>query len=287
MKPSIATRGFGLAFAWSCLAALAAAGEYANTTLLTTPAAIKAYAEGDESVFPGGVTFVDVRSVAAHAAGNLAPGYRIDAGEWKAAFGDGDDAQGWTTRIGAVVHDPKTTVIVYDQTFSPTAARVWWLLRYWGVQDVRILDGGYAAAGAAGVRTYPFAARLSIPSTLIAKPQPDRLATRDEVMQAVAGDSAGAACVVDTRSDREFAAGAIPTARQSDWVRYVDPKTGKLRSADELQALLDEAGFDPNAPAITYCRTGGRASVVAFAMELMGGKQVANYWGSWNDWSAE
>lgn len=258
---------------------------YAKPELLATPEMLKAYYDGERDFFKSGVTLIDVRSFKEHAAGNLSPGYRIEIGAWKRAFGDGTDGAKWTNLISAVVADPKTTVIVYDNVVTPNAARTWWLLKYWGVADVRILNGGYQAAQAAGLRTYPTAEKISIPSLFRAKPQANRLATREQVLQAIVGDNGTKACVVDARSTQEVAGGKIPTAAHSDWTNYVDPKTGKIRSAAELKALLAEANFDPQHPAIGYCRSGGRAAVVVFAMELVGGQQVANYYGSWNEWS--
>ena len=51
-----------------------------------------------------------------------------------------------------------------------------------------------------------------------------------------------------------------------------------------LEHLLAERHIDLDRPAVTYCQSGGRAAVVAFALELMGGKQVSNYYRSWAEW---
>lgn len=229
------------------------------------------------------VVVLDVRPRQQFDAGRVPSAQHIDIGAWKAAFGAGADAAGWGKRLGALGIDAETTVVVYDRFTSPSACRAWWLLKYWGVADARVLDGGTVAWKAA--KAPPAADRP--PTTFRATPQPDRLATRDEVLQAIAADSAGSACLIDTRTDAEWAAGVIPTAKHSDWLNYVDQRTGKLRPAAELERLLASAGYRAGVEldAITYCRSGGRAAVVAFVAELITGRPAANYWGSWNEWS--
>lgn len=207
----------------------------------------------------------------------------IDPAEWKQAVGNGDDIQAWTQRIGEVLKNPEATVVVIDQEFTPTAARIWWILKYWGVKDVRVLNGGFEAyKDAKGVIVTGEQGPTDSPSEFQAEPQADRLATYEQV-QGVASE-AGATCLVDTRSGEENDAGYIPTARHLDWQDLVDPQTGKLRSKEELAKLLSRIRFDPSSKTITYCRSGGRASVTAFAIEHVTGKPVANYYGSWSDW---
>lgn len=229
------------------------------------------------------VVVLDVRASADSSAGAVPKSQLVDLAAWKAAFDAGEGADAWGKRIGGLGIGERSTVVIYDSAITPKATRLWWLLKYWGVADVRVLDGGYAvwaATGLAGQGTPP------APVAFEARPQPERLADRAAVQLALAAGSAEAPCVVDARSGREFAAGAIATARNSDWRRYVDPATGKMRPAADVKALLAAAGFQPGRSTITYCRSGGRSSFVAFVMELVGGEPVANYWGSYPDWTA-
>lgn len=208
----------------------------------------------------------------------------IDAAEWKKAFKDGTDAEEWTERIGGVLKNKDATVVVLDEKFTPTAARIWWILKYWGVKDVRVLDGGFADyKRAGGLIVAGERGPSGHASNFTAKPHPERLVTFDQ-MQEIIGNG-GESCLVDTRSEGENTAGYIPSATHLDWQELVDPETGKLRSKDELKKLLARVEFDPTTRTVTYCRSGGRASVMAFAMELVSGKPVANYYGSWSDWT--
>lgn len=269
----------------ACLTSAALAEEYRRPELLVEPSELVAWLDDPHPSVP--TTLIDVRPAADWEAATLPGAEWIDIGDWKRAFGEGTDRAGWTERIRRSVSSPEARVVVFDNAFTPNAARAWWILRFWGVEDVRVLNGGVKACRAAGLPVEPRQSfREQSPSTFVAKPHQERLATRAEMLSQAA-DANLPVCLIDTRSGTEVAAGVIPTAAHADWVRFVDPATGKIRSADELAALLDEAGFDPDEPAIAYCRSGGRASVVAFAMELMGGRKVANYFGSWNDWTSD
>jgi thiosulfate/3-mercaptopyruvate sulfurtransferase len=233
------------------------------------------------------LSLIDVRSVEAVRSGTIAGAHEVDINQWKAAFGQGANAEAWSQRLSRIVA-PRSIVVVFDDGVSPNAARAWWILKYWGVKDVRILNGGIKAWQEAGGELRPLG-KFDAQYAFQAVPHPERLATAREVRDCLAeGDGAAAvdvaACLIDTRTTGEVAGGFIPTARHSDWADYVDPHTGKMRSAAELRALLAQAGFEADRPAVAYCQSGGRASVVAFAMELMGGQRVANYFGSWGEW---
>ena len=75
--------------------------------------------------------------------------------------------------------------------------------------------------------------------------------------------------VTKYRVARAKRAGAIPGARHLEWSDLLDKRTGKFKPAPELEKLFADAGIDPKKPATTYCQSGGRASVMAFGLELI------------------
>jgi thiosulfate/3-mercaptopyruvate sulfurtransferase len=221
----------------------------------------------------------------------------VDANVWARAFDHGQDSQEWSQRIGSRGVGAKTTVIVYDDVFGREAARVWWILRYWGVDDVRLLNGGWKAwtDGHFPVQTSDSPAS---PVQFVSKARPERLATKERLLASLAGgDGPGTKLqIVDARSEREFCgvermrnprAGAIPGAKHLDWVDLIDKRTQRFKSPAELRELFASAGIDLNCPTATHCQSGGRASVMAFGMELMGAKDVSNYYPSWAEWSSD
>ena len=64
----------------------------------------------------------------------------------------------------------------------------------------------------------------------------------------------------------------------------LDAKTHRFKSASELRKLFEQAGIALDRPTATYCQSGGRAAVMAFGMELMGAKDVSDYYRSWAEW---
>ena len=99
--------------------------------------------------------------------------------------------------------------------------------------------------------------------------------------------------IVDARSEAEHCgddplknarAGAIPGAKHLEWSALIDKETARFKPADEIARLFAEAGIDPKKPTVTHCQSGGRASVMAFGLELMGGERVANDDRGWSEW---
>ena len=180
--------------------------------------------------------------------------------------------------------------MVYDDNLSKDAARIWYVLRYWGFDDVRVLNGGWKAWLAAGGKPGKDTPAPEPTNTLKLKPEPERLATKAQVLDLLKGKPPQ---IVDARSEGEFCGteetakrnGAIPGALHLEWSDTLDKDTGKFKSADELATLFEKAGIDPAKPSVTYCQSGGRAAVLAFTLELMGGKDVRNYYRSWSEWS--
>jgi thiosulfate/3-mercaptopyruvate sulfurtransferase len=207
---------------------------------------------------------------------------------WAGAFGDGDDKDGWTKRIGELGINVDTKVVIYDDAQSKDAARIWWILRYWGVKDVRLLNGGWKGWTTANGKVEMKASEpKAVEPKLVA--QSDRRVSKKEIMdllkekppQLVDARSSGEFCGTEETAKRN---GAIPGAKNLEWSDLLDKKTGRFKSAEELGKLFQDAGIDPKKPAMTYCQSGGRASVMAFALELMGGQDVRNYYRSWAEW---
>ena len=107
-------------------------------------------------------------------------------------------------------------------------------------------------------------------------------------------DDVQASQLIDARSEAEFCgderlktprAGAIPGAKHLEWDDLLAPETGRFLAASELADVFAKAGVDLQQPTATHCQSGGRASVTAFGLELMGADQVSNYYRSWHEWS--
>lgn len=237
---------------------------------------------------------LDVRAQRDYAAGHL-PGARlVDLNAWKrkSLAKDGLTARDyWSDQVGGLGINRDTPVVVYGGPVT-SATRAWWTLKYLGVRDVAVLDGGIDAwVAAAG----PLTREVVVVEKVDFEPQfqSDRLATLDEVKSIVSTDDDGPT-IIDTRSVAEHTGtggpgarkGRIPGAVHQEWTHFVTDD-GRFKPVDQIEQILQERGLTPESKAITHCQSGGRASLNAFAMELAGYGPVKNYYCGWSEWSAD
>lgn len=269
-----------------------------NATLLTwalvlTPGAdaypnprILIEADALEKLDPKAALLLDARDEKAYVAGHIPGAVHLALAAWSKAVPDTPEA--WAKRLAQLGITGNTPVVVYGGSDVREAARAWWLLKYAGADDVRLLNGGYPAWQTAGgkAETKENVARPVEPGKPAARA--DRLAEKKDV-QAILKDKSSQ--ILDARSDAEFCGtagaatrkGHIPGAVALEWSDLLTPDK-KFKSPGELKKLFAERKVDLNRPAVTYCQSGGRAAVLAFGLELMGAKHVRNYYKSWAEW---
>jgi thiosulfate/3-mercaptopyruvate sulfurtransferase len=177
-------------------------------------------------------------------------------------------------------------VVVYDDRDATAAARAWWLLRFYGHEHVRVLDGGYQAWLAAGLPV----------STADTAGMPGDFTARPGHMPLL--DAAGAAGVartgllLDARAGERFrgeqehidpVAGHIPSAVSAPTAGNVNPD-GTFRSAADLAARFEALGAGPRVSTVgAYCGSGVTAAHEVLALALAG-IPAALYVGSWSNW---
>jgi thiosulfate/3-mercaptopyruvate sulfurtransferase len=232
---------------------------------------------------------LDARDKAKYEAGHI-PGARwVNHADWANAFGEGTNADAWSKRIGNLGISADSRVVIYDEDYTKNASRIWWILRYWGVNDVRLLNGGWVGWKQGDFPVQKEAAEFAS-SDFKARSAPERLATKEALLKALKD---GSFQILDTRSHGEHCgtdalknrrAGAIPGAKHLEWIDLLNTETHRFKSAAELKKLFDAAGIQLDRPTATHCQSGGRAAVMAFGLELMGAKQVRNYYKSWSEW---
>jgi thiosulfate/3-mercaptopyruvate sulfurtransferase len=186
-----------------------------------------------------------------------------------------------------------THVVAYAQASPMWATRLWWLLRFFGFDDVSVLDGGLPAWLAAGLPTEPGNVRYP-PARFAARPRPELLATLDDVKAVVGGD--GRACLLNALSESAFRGegpgaysrpGRIPGSSSLPAAGLLDPVTNRFRSLPQLEAATAGAGVHGGEPVIAYCGGGISATVDVFALWLTGRADARLYDGSLTEWSAD
>jgi thiosulfate/3-mercaptopyruvate sulfurtransferase len=195
--------------------------------------------------------------------------------------------------MGELGVGPDTRVVVYAQESPMWASRLWWLLSYFGFEDVRVLDGGLPSWRQAG---YPVSSESPAlkPSRFVARPRPELLATKDDVIRALRGEPAVLVNALPPQAFRGEGPGAysrpgrIPGSLSAPARNLLDPETGCFRPAAELATELGELlASDPAVPVVAYCGGGISATVDILALELLGRGNVRLYDGSLTEWSAD
>lgn len=182
---------------------------------------------------------------------------------------------------------PSDTVVIYGDSANVWACYTAWIMRQYGHEDVRILDGGrdaWAGEERELVFSFPIPARVSYPT-----PEVTSLSSR--MLVGDLHDRLGSLQLVDVRSpglfDGSEASGAardghIPGAHNIPWKSTLQP-SGRFSDAETTRQAY--ANLDPHAPTVVYCNGGAQASHTAFILEsLLGFTDVTVYDGSWTEW---
>jgi thiosulfate/3-mercaptopyruvate sulfurtransferase len=178
-------------------------------------------------------------------------------------------------------------VVVYDDADSTAAARAWWLLRYFGHDRVRVLDGGYRAWTEAGHPAEASGAPLAVP--------PGDFTASPGHMPLLAADDAAALArgglLLDARAGERYrgetepvdpVAGHIPGAVSAPTSQNVRPD-GTFRTAGELAGRFAALGAAEGVAVGAYCGSGVTAAHEVLALSLAG-VPAALYAGSWSEW---
>jgi thiosulfate/3-mercaptopyruvate sulfurtransferase len=208
----------------------------------------------------------------------------------------------------------RTRVVVYAETDHSGAARLWWALRYYGHDQVAVLNGGWTRWVAEGL---PAATEVPLPApaTFVPRPRPQLLALATEIEQVLLRADARAR-LVDTRPREQYAGQAIWTPHGSlflppgqSWIalpdgrvmrgghvpgavhlhasRLLNPVDWTYLPRESLRALARGAGLEPEQRIITYCGSGISASLGLFALHLAGYRDIALYDASWEEWGTD
>jgi len=219
-------------------------------TMLVQPAALSRLLDG------GSPLLLDTRPKEAYSRDHIPGAIRVEVKSWQEQGrkpGGFRDAAAWASLVGALGITQQSRVVVYGDQL-PETARVWWLLKYLGLKEVVILDGGWAAWQKAGL---PTSNRLVQPVATTFKPdfQADRLEEIDSLKNAVA---TGNPRVMDARSSDEFTGkdnrgkrgGHIPGSTHLEWKELLD-QDGRFLAAPALRDLFKRKGITPEDTLIT------------------------------------
>jgi thiosulfate/3-mercaptopyruvate sulfurtransferase len=225
-------------------------------------------------------------------AGHAPGAVRVPVEEWDAAAKAGDTGFNkttyWDDSLGSLGVDHLAIAVAYDDGRMTNAARVWFILQYFGVKAV-ILNGGWPVLSSAtelparagpskgGFRAAPGAGSVG-------------LVDRETLKRQLDDD----AHVFDTRTRAEFTGedmrnrtrcGHLPGGRHLSYTDLLDD--GVVRPAPALRAMLERVGFGPGDHIVTHCEGGGRGALAAAAAVRAGFDDVRVYYLNFADWARD
>jgi thiosulfate/3-mercaptopyruvate sulfurtransferase len=190
-----------------------------------------------------------------------------------------------------------TTLTLYSDFSNLFATFAFWVFKYYGFQDVRLLNGGRRKWLEEGlpvsteIPSYPRGNfRASEPDKSIRVLMPyvrEALGSQDKILVDVRSPEEYTGEVVappEFPAEHAMRGGHIPGAINISWNKVVN-RDGTFKSADDLKKLFDSMSITPNKEVITYCRIGERSSHIWFALKyLLGYHNAKSYDGSWMEW---
>ena len=248
-----------------------------------------------------GLVIIDVRGQAAYAFGGHIPG-AVHA-TWH-EFSDpkavakgllDPDMSMLERKIRALGVNHDSDIVIYSNPFDNWGdeGRMFWMLQYLGLTNLKILDGGWVK-WVAEERPYEHGTVSPKPGDFHASSFPELIMVKDELKQLVKR-SHPETLIADARSLEEYAGkevlgiprpGHIPSAMSVPWNIFLK-SDATLKDFDEIKASLRERGLDETKEVVCYCTGGVRSAWLYFVLKVVGYQKVRNYPGSWWEWSRD
>ncbi|GAA0294233.1 sulfurtransferase [Halarchaeum salinum] len=201
----------------------------------------------------------------------------------------------FATLLGEHGISDDSTVVLYGDNSNWFAAYTYWQFKYFGHEEVYLLDGGRDYWLEEGYETTDVVPEFDSVNYTPRGPFESIRAYRDDVENAIDRGIP----LVDVRSPEEYSGevlappglnetaqrgGHVPGAKNVSWAATVQ-EDGRFKSEEELAELYEDEGVTNDQEVVAYCRIGERSSIAWFALsELLGYDDVTNYDGSWTEW---
>ena len=249
--------------------------------------------EPDELSLLAAFRLLDVRDAEAFQADHAASAVRVPVELWEAAAKTGETSfeniSYWERAIADLGVTESVPAVAYDDGRMTEAARVWFILQYFGVEAL-IVNGGWPAirergellakaSEAPGLTA--FRARPGVGSVGLV----DRDTLKGELDSAQLLDARTAAEFAGTDLRRNARGGHLPGAHLLPHASLLGD--GRLKPTAELRSLLSDAGFRSGKQVVTHCDGGGRAALAAIAALRAGYDDVRAYYLSFADWAKD
>jgi thiosulfate/3-mercaptopyruvate sulfurtransferase len=252
---------------------------YANPQLLTETGQLAQMLEVKD------VRIVDVRPYADYAAGHIPGAIHLGADDVIDAESHVEGAllpeATLAEMLGRRGIGKDTPVVLYDDKGGFHAARLFWMLEYFGHRQASMLNGGFPKWQSEKRPVTTAEPSVSARSFVVTQTE-RRLATADWLLDRREDVSV---VVIDVRPSELYEAGHIPWATSIPWAQNL-AQDSTLKPAPELLAHFASHGVTPEKNVAVHCQQGKAAAHSYFALRLLGFPRVRSYDRSWAEWGA-
>ncbi len=175
-------------------------------------------------------------------------------------------------------------VIAYDDNNNMDAARLWWTLRVYGHDNVKVVSGGYQALQAAGA-TLSTSAPTVTPATFQATAPDESMMITAQEIRAHLNEPNPSVVLIDTRSEEEHLQGSIPGSLNIDYIGN-NFRDGTFRPVNHIRIKYLEQGIDYEKDVWIYCQTSIRGTPTFLALYNAGYRNLRLFDGAFVEWSA-
>ncbi len=187
----------------------------------------------------------------------------------------------------------KDSIYIYDAKGNVEAARLWWMLKLYGFEKTALIDGGFIQWRMKGYTEVEGMENIQMNNFRFpGKLNKNILASKKEIAEGKYEQ------IIDARSMDEFdgsitkngafRAGHIPGAVRFDYYDMIEGGEMTFKKESKLLEMLNERGLSSEKTTVVYCHSGVRSAMALFVLkEIVGMKDVANYDGSWIEWSGD
>ncbi len=172
-------------------------------------------------------------------------------------------------------------IVLYDEGTGPLAGTVFWLLKYMGHDDLRVLNGGWHAWQQAHASTTADVPQVQ-PVNYAARVDENQHSTAEWIQE---NSARGDVVLLDTRMDNEYYSGHIPNAVNLSFDEALDFQTQALKDESVLRQQFEAVGATPDKEIVVYCGSGSRSAHSYLVLKALGYPRVRNYKGSMMDWA--
>jgi thiosulfate/3-mercaptopyruvate sulfurtransferase len=207
-------------------------------------------------------------------------------------------AESFARKAGELGIGNRDTVIVYDEHGIMSAPRVWWMFRFFGHENVAVLNGGLPKWEREGRAVEAGPSKVT-PAVFAASPNPALLIDWQGIQARTqkALPSGASLQVLDMRSTGRFQglepeprpglrSGHIPGSVNAPWMTLVHPEEKTMLPPDIMKAHLEGTGLNPGEAVACSCGSGITACVGLLALALLGNEKASVYDGSWAEWGS-